>query len=353
MGWTLPRPLEEVPHRRLNPLTGQWVLVSPHRLKRPWQGRVESPAGERPPSYVPDCYLCPGNARAGGVRNPVYTDIFVFDNDFPALLADEPPAGSALDVDGVYRASPERGICRVVCYSPRHDLTMADMAPAGIRPVVDAWAEQDRELMAISWVQYVQIFENKGELMGCSNPHPHGQIWATEQMPYEPELEDRRLRESGGAAGLLETVYTHELREGSRIVCRNEEWLCVVPFWAAWPFETLLVPRRRIASLPEMLPDERDALADILKDLTGRYDRLFACSFPYTMGIHQAPKAGGAGEYWHLHFHFYPPLLRSATVRKFMVGFEMLGMPQRDLTPERAAGMLRELSSRPEGSAGG
>ncbi len=337
----LPDRLKEVPHRRLNPLTGQWVLVSPHRLQRPWQGRVEATAGDRPPSYLPDCYLCPGNARAGGVRNPDYTDIFVFDNDFPSLLLDEAPAGSTVDVAGAYRARPERGICRVVCYSPRHDLTMADMEPAAIRRVVDAWADQYRELMAVPWVHYVQIFENKGELMGCSNPHPHGQIWATEEVPNEPAVEDRSLRGYGGPGGLLEAVHAHESEDSSRVVCRNGDWLCVVPFWAAWPFETLLIPRRRVASLLEMTGEERDALASILKDLTVLYDRLFACSFPYTMGIHQAPKKDGAGEYWHLHFHFYPPLLRSATVRKFMVGFEMLGMPQRDLTPEQAAAMLR------------
>jgi UDPglucose--hexose-1-phosphate uridylyltransferase len=331
------------PHRRFNGLTGEWVLVSPHRTERPWQGQTERPPAEGVPAYDPACYLCPGNARAGGRRNPAYTGTFVFDNDFAALLPDTPPR--ALEREGLLRAESERGRCRVVCYSPRHDLTLARLDHAAVRRVVDVWAEQQRELGAVSWVRHVQIFENRGAQMGASNPHPHGQIWADERLPVEPAKELRRQREHLAERGtcLLCDYLALELREGERIVCLNEQFVALVPFWAVWPFETLVLPRAHRGALPELDGAERDGLADILGRLTRRYDRLFDVPFPYSMGFHQSPTDDAPHPEWHLHAHFYPPLLRSATVRKFMVGYELLAQPQRDLTAERAAERLREL----------
>ncbi|MBX3729633.1 MAG: UDP-glucose--hexose-1-phosphate uridylyltransferase [Candidatus Sumerlaeia bacterium] len=331
----------DTPHRRFNPLTGEWVLVSPHRLQRPWQGQREDVARESRPAHDPGCYLCPGNTRAGGVRNPDYAGTFVFDNDFPALL----PEGAAeqSEESGLLIARTERGICRVVCFSPRHDLSLAGLDLSAIRGLVDTWTDEFRALAARDFVRYVQIFENKGEMMGCSNPHPHGQIWATETVPDEPAREDACQREHFARRGrtLIGEVLELECAHGERVVCANHSWVAWVPFWAKWPFETLLAPRRAVADMTLLDGPERDGLADILSRLTRCYDALFACLFPYTMGFHQAPTDGKAHPHWHLHAHFYPPLLRSATVRKFMVGFEMLATPQRDLTPEAAAGMLR------------
>ena len=342
--------LAEHPHRRYNALTGEWILVSPHRARRPWQGQVEALPAEQRPVYDPGCYLCPGNERAGGARNPAYTGTYVFDNDFPALLADT-PSGDALEAEsgGLLVARSERGICRVVCFSPRHDMALANLEPPAIRRVIDTWAEQTVELGVHPAIRYVQIFENRGVMMGTSNPHPHGQIWATEHLPVEPAKEQARqlaYRAEHGHHCLLCDYLALELARGERIVCADDHFAVLVPFWATWPFETLVVSRRHAGSLPELGAAERDSLAGILRALTGRYDRLFQAVFPYSMGFHQRPakvdvEAQGV---WHLHAHFYPPLLRSATVRKFMVGFELLAMPQRDITPETAAQRLRDMS---------
>ncbi len=338
--------LSNQPHRRYNPLSGEWVLVSPHRTQRPWQGQVERSAPEQRPAYDPQCYLCPGNARAGGAVNPSYEQTFVFTNDYAALLPDTPDG--TFDRDGLLHAELACGTCRVVCFSPRHDLTIAEMDASALRLVVDTWVAQYEELGAQSWVNHVQVFENRGAMMGASNPHPHGQIWATSYLPQHVAREQNTQRDYYAANGrtLLSDYLALELAEGARIVCDNEHFVALVPFWAVWPFETLLISRRPIGALPDLLADERAGLAGILKRLTTRYDNLFEVSFPYSMGFHQRPTDGEAHPEWHLHAHFYPPLLRSATVRKFMVGFEMLGEAQRDITAEQAAERLRAQSER-------
>ena len=331
------------PHRRFNPLTREWVLVSPHRTQRPWQGQMEKPSVKAQPEYDPACYLCPGNARAGGVQNPRYSSTFVFNNDFAALKPGTPV--ERFERDGLLVAASEPGICRVVCFSPKHNLTIAGMEPADLRAVVDTWVEQYRSLGADPNIGYVQIFENRGEMMGASNPHPHCQIWASRALPNEPAKEQASLlewREQEGTCLLCEYAKL-EAAEGERTLDANDHFLTVVPFWAVWPFETMVIARRHLASLDQLSEAERDGLADILKRTTARYDRLFDVSFPYSMGFHQRPTDGAAHDEWHLHLHFYPPLLRSATVRKFLVGYEMLGTPQRDITPEAAAARLREL----------
>lgn len=331
--------LWEQPHRRFNPLTGGWVQVSPQRMGRPWQGET-APPDPPPPAYDPACYLCPGNTRVGGEVNPDYTGVYVFDNDFPALAEH---ADAAVSDDPLLRAEASAGVCRVICFSPDHGKSLARLAPQQLRAVVDCWADQSAELGAR--FAHVQLFENKGAMMGCSNPHPHGQVWASAHVPQEVATEDARQRaymaEHGRA--LLLDVAAREAA-GERVVEVNADWLVIVPFWAAWPFETLLLPRFAVQQMPQLSGDQRDSLATILKALTARYDGLFGVSFPYSMGWHQAPFVPGGAEHWQLHAHFYPPLLRSATVRKFMVGFEMLAEPQRDLTPERAAAMLRNVS---------
>ena len=331
-------------HRRYNPLTGEWVLVSPHRTRRPWQGQVEKPAIEERPRYDPACYLCPGNERAGGVRNPDYDGTFVFQNDFSALLPDVPP-GQAGDHELLLSES-ESGICRVICFSPRHDLTLPEMEAADIRKVVDLWSEQYEELGAMDEINHVQIFENKGSAMGCSNPHPHGQIWAQRSVPGESAKELAQMRRYVDDKGstLLGDYLAVELERRERLVCENDHFAALVPFWATWPFEIMILCKRRVASLLEMNDPEKDSLSDVLKRVTIRYDNLFLCSFPYSAGMHQAPTDGGVYEEWNWHMHFYPPLLRSATVRKFMVGYEMLADPQRDVTPESSAARLRGLS---------
>ncbi|HEX8139640.1 MAG TPA: UDP-glucose--hexose-1-phosphate uridylyltransferase [Pyrinomonadaceae bacterium] len=335
--------LNEIPHRRLNPLTREWVLVSPHRTKRPWQGQTEEVTPESQPRYDPTCYLCPGNVRAGGHVNPPYTSTFVFDNDFAALLP-AAPAGEIKEAE-LLVAESERGICRVVCFSPRHDLTLARMSVPEIRQVIDVWANQYQELGQMPFINHVQIFENRGAMMGASNPHPHCQIWAQQSIPNEAVKEQSAqadyFRMKG--ASLLADYLKLELQSGERLVYENAHFVALVPFWAVWPFETLVIGRRHTTSLDLLESQERDALADLLQKLTTRYDNLFRVSFPYSMGFHQRPTDGLAHEGSHLHLHFYPPLLRSATVRKFMVGYELLGMPQRDVTPEQAARMLREL----------
>ena len=336
--------LTDQPHRRLNALTREWVLVSPHRTQRPWQGQVEKKTVPTPVTYDPDCYLCPGNARAGGVRNPPYEGTFVFDNDFAALKPEVKTFEE--DRDGLLIAKSERGICRVVCFLPDHSLTVARMSVPEIRRVIDTWTAQYLELGAKDWINSVQIFENRGEMMGASNPHPHCQIWSNETLPNEhvKELASFRDFRAHRARCLLCEYLTLEQKDGTRIVCENEAFLAVVPFWAVWPFETLVLSKRHLGSFEQMEDPEKDALADVMKRLTTRYDNLFETSFPYTMGFHQRPTDGPAHEEWHFHAHYYPPLLRSATVRKFMVGYEMLGTPQRDITAESAAERLREVS---------
>ena len=338
--------LKEQPHRRLNPLTREWVLVSPHRTQRPWQGQVEEVAAEALPAYDPTCYLCPGNARAGGAANPAYTGTFVFDNDFAALRPETP--AEVIDEAGLIVAHGEPGVCRVVCFSPRHDLTLARMEVAEIREVVETWAGQYAELGALPCVNSVQIFENRGAMMGASNPHPHCQIWAQASLPNETakELAGLVAYYSASGASLLGDYLNLELKAGGRLVCANDHFVTLVPFWAVWPFETLVVSRRHVTGLDQLRDDEREALAEILKRTTTRYDNLFQVSFPYTLGFHQRPTDGQAHFAAHFHAHFYPPLLRSATVRKFMVGYEMLGTPQRDITAETAAERLRELSEK-------
>ncbi|MGC1385147.1 MAG: UDP-glucose--hexose-1-phosphate uridylyltransferase [Candidatus Acidiferrales bacterium] len=335
---------EKQSHRRLNPLTGEWVLVSPGRTNRPWQGQVESSASPAVPEYDPECYMCPGNKRAGGEVNPQYAKTYIFQNDFAALQPDQP---KQIHNDGdLMIAQSESGTCRVVCFSPRHDLTLARMTTPGIRSVVDVWADEYRELEGSPRVNYVTIFENRGSMMGASNPHPHGQIWANATIPNEPakELASFRNFRREHSECLLCSYLRLENANKERIICENEAFVTLVPFWAGWPFETMVVPKRHAGSIDELSVDERDGLADILRRLTTRYDNLFQVSFPYSLGFHQRPTDGEAHPEWHMHAHFFPPLLRSATVRKFQVGYEMLASPQRDITPESAARRLRELS---------
>jgi UDPglucose--hexose-1-phosphate uridylyltransferase len=334
----------QFPHRRYNPLRRQWVLVSPHRTQRPWQGEVNPSSGFSDVHYDPECYLCPGNRRAGGHITPRYESVFIFDNDYAALLPDspEPPP----DVSPLLHSERERGVCRVVCFHPDHSLTIPRMTLPEVRVVVDAWAQQYAELGSRPELRYVQIFENRGAMMGASNPHPHCQIWSTEHIPDElaQELESLRAYESEKHSCLLCDYLAVETKHQTRIVCENEHFVVLVPWWAVWPFETLLLSKRHVGSLTDFADAEKTAMADILRQATTRYDNLFETSFPYTMGFHQSPTDGEAHPEWHFHAHYYPPLLRSATVRKFMVGFEMLGMPQRDITPESAAERLRLLS---------
>lgn len=337
----------ESPHRRFNLLTREWVLVSPHRAKRPWLGQVEkTPAGALS-AYDPACYLCPGNERAGGVRNPSYTGTFAFDNDFSALLPDLPSEAHA-DESPLLRSEPERGLCRVICFSPRHDLTLPELDLPAIEAVLATWAEQSADLGARDFIRSVQVFENKGAIMGCSNPHPHSQVWASSLLPNEPgkELAAQTAHFNEHQRPLLADYLAEEHKRRERILASNDHFTVLVPFWAVWPFETLLVAHRPgLSHLTKLTSAEISSLAEILKDVTTRYDNLFEISFPYSMGFHQAPFDGQTHPEWTLHAHFYPPLLRSATVRKFMVGYEMLAMPQRDIAPESAAKQLSRVSN--------
>ena len=333
--------MELQPHRRYNPLTDEWILVSPHRTKRPWRGQIEKLPPQDKPSYDPGCYLCPGNERAGGARNPDYNSTFVFTNDFRSLLPDPPSSGE--NYHPLLKTQDVRGTCRVICFSPQHDLTLPEMAGTDIRKVVDVWADQIVELGHD--YRWVQVFENKGAMMGASNPHPHGQIWASDQLPTEPAKEDAQQRKYLDETGdvLLLKYADLETNHKERIVVTSQHWLALVPYWATWPFETLLLPRRHVLRLPHLDDEQRDDLAYILKTLLTKYDNLFETSFPYSMGWHGSPFTEGEYNHWQLHAHFYPPLLRSSTVKKFMVGYEMLAEPQRDLTPEQAAQRLRDL----------
>ena len=334
--------LAEHPHRRFDALTGEWVFVSPHRTKRPWQGKVEAAANPNRPAYDPGCYLCPGNARAGGSLTTKYDSTYVFTNDFAAFMPDTPAVSA--DRHPLLRAATHAGTCRVICFSPRHDLTLARMPVDAIRRVVDVWSEQIDEL-GRHW-RWVQVFENKGDIMGCSNPHPHGQIWAGDFLPVLPtkELAQQRQWFDAHQSPLLLDYAATELREGERVVAQDQHWLAVVPWWAVWPYETLILPRRHILRLPDLTAAERNSLADLLRRVLIHYDNLFECPFPYSLGWHGAPHDNGDYRGWQLHAHIYPPLLRSATVKKFMVGYEMLAEAQRDLTPEQAATRLRDVS---------
>lgn len=337
------------PHRRFNPLTREWVLVSPHRTERPWQGQTEPPEQESSQPYDPDCYLCPGNTRAGGAQNPSYSQTFVFDNDFAALQPDPPLSQLDIEGRGILVAQTESGICRVVCFSPRHDLTLSRMSPSEIRALVDTWIHEFQSLARNPGINYVQIFENRGLMMGCSNPHPHGQIWATSTIPNEPRKEQEAFaayQKRHGTCLLCDYIRIEEA-SGGRFVCGNEHFLAVVPFWAVWPYEILVLSKRHVADMGALDEEGRSALADILQGITSRYDSLFQVSCPYSMGFHQQPTDEREHEEWHFHAHFFPPLLRSASIRKFMVGFEMLGSPQRDITPEYAAEKLREAKPNP------
>lgn len=329
------------PHRRFNPLDGRWVLVSPHRARRPWQGEVTTATHEAAASYDPNCYLCPGNARAGGERNPAYAATFAFDNDYPALLAGAVPGGR--DEGGLFVARPVRGRCRVLCFSPRHDLPLALLTPAQVTGVVERWTDECAQLAALPYVRAVTAFENRGAMMGASNPHPHGQIWAESEIPSELAVETQRLRAYRDARGvcLLCSYVQREMETGERVIFADEQVVTVVPYWAVWPFEALVLPRAHVGALHDLTAGSRESLARAIADLTGRYDRLFAAPFPYSMGFHQRPFDEAAHDEWHVHAHYYPPLLRSANVRKYSVGYEMLAQQQRDLTPERAAERLR------------
>jgi UDPglucose--hexose-1-phosphate uridylyltransferase len=331
------------PHRRYNALRRSWVLVSPQRTARPWQGQTSKPAQAELLHYDPSCYLCPGNHRAGGVTNPQYTGVFAFDNDYPALLPTLEAEGVPAS-DGLLIAEPEAGRCRVVCFDPDHSLTLADMPVASIETVVAAWQDETRTLGALPEIHYVEIFENRGAMMGASNPHPHCQIWATGHVPDEPKLEGDAQREYFESHGrtLLADYLAQELKSGERLICENDEFAAVVPFWAVWPFETLILPKHPAGSFLDLNSAQASGLAAMLKRVTQTYNNVFQVSFPYTMGFHQRPVDGKPYPEWTFHAHFYPPLLRSAEIRKFMVGFEMLGMPQRDITAEGAAATLRK-----------
>ncbi len=337
------------PHRRYNPLKGEWLLVSPHRAKRPWQGQEDAPDLAQRPAHDPACYLCPGNARVTGEVNPAYAGTYVFANDFAALAPDTPPPPIPAG-DSLFQISGARGEARVICFSPDHGKSLPELPLSAIEGVVDTWSEQSA-LLGENYA-HVQVFENKGAMMGCSNPHPHGQIWASEHVPDEVAREDHTQGQwlaTHGTAMLLALAEAEA--GGERVVVQTEHWLAIVPFWAAWPFEVLLLPRFAVTRLPDLSGEQRADLARVLSELTIRYDNLFSCSFPYSMGWHGAPFRPGSEPlrqsdrtHWQLHAHFYPPLLRSASVRKFMVGYEMLAEPARDLTPEQAAAALRKVS---------
>ena len=334
----------ETPHRRYNILTGDWILVSPHRTKRPWQGKSEEPAQFSTIAHDPDCYLCPTNTRASGDINPDYKEPYAFTNDFAALL---PGSDENTVKDGFLRAEPETGVCRVVCFSPNHSLTLPLMESTDIEKVIKLWQQEYESLGSNPQINHVQIFENKGAVMGCSNPHPHGQIWAQKSIPQEvlKKTMNQEVYFNENESSLLGDYLLQELLSGERIVYANDHFVVLVPFWAIWPYETMIVPKRRVARITDLTDEEVASYALAIKILTSKYDNVFKTSFPYSSGIHQAPTDGKEHLAWHLHMSFYPPLLRSATVKKFMVGYELFANPQRDISAEQAASTLRQQSS--------
>ena len=334
--------LQDYSHKRLNILTGEWILVSPHRAKRPWQGQNEKVSDEKRPVHDPSCYLCAGNKRVNGEQNPDYKDVFVFTNDFAALQTSSPNFSVS---DGLFIAKSEQGICRVICFSPDHSKSLADMDVESITKVVAKWQEEYLSLGSNTSINYVQIFENKGAVMGCSNPHPHGQIWSQSTLPNEVDKKDKQQRAYFQKHGksLLGDYLKQELKVNERVIYQNEDFVVLTPFWAVWPFETMIVPKSQMDAITRMTTIQSHMFADAISKITKAYDELFECSFPYSSGIHQAPTDGKDNSHWHWHMSFYPPLLRSATVKKFMVGYEMFGSPQRDITAEQAAQRLKDL----------
>ncbi len=334
--------LDNYAHRRYNILTGEWILVSPHRTKRPWQGKTEDPKAPKKVNYDPGCYLCPGNKRAGGEKTPEYKRPYTFVNDFSSLLPDTE------DFDykkGLFHAESEKGICKVVCFSPDHSLTLPLMEVEDITEVIKTWKKEFQELGSHDFINYVQIFENKGAIMGCSNPHPHGQIWSQKSIPTEILKKSAKFSEywKANKRSLLADYLEQELETGERILAENKHFVALVPFWAVWPFEAMIIPRKHLQHIGQLNEEEEKAYAEIIKRLTIKYDNLFKTSFPYSSGIHQAPTDEKEYPEWHFHMSFYPPLLRSATVKKFMVGYEMFAGPQRDITAEQAAKRLNDL----------
>ncbi len=334
--------LQDYSHKRYNILTGEWVLVSPHRAKRPWQGQNEAVNNEKRPTYDESCYLCAGNTRINGEVNPKYEDVFIFTNDFAALQKDSPDFSVN---DGLLIAESEKGICKVICFSPDHSKSLADMSAEEIQKVVFAWQKEYKELGDNELINYVQIFENKGAVMGCSNPHPHGQIWSQSTLPNEVDKKNTQqlnyFKDKNNS--LLGDYLKQELEKNERIIYQNNAFVVLIPFWAVWPFEAMIAPKAHKTNILELNDDEALLYADAIAVLTKAYDKIFNTSFPYSSGIHQAPTNGEDNSHWHWHMSFYPPLLRSATVKKFMVGYEMFGTPQRDISAEKAAQMIRDL----------
>ncbi|WP_405608252.1 UDP-glucose--hexose-1-phosphate uridylyltransferase [Polaribacter sp. Asnod1-A03] len=333
--------LQDYSHKRFNILTGEWVLVSPHRAKRPWQGQNEAVNNEKRPTYDENCYLCAGNTRINGEVNPEYKDVFVFTNDFAALQNDSPSFNVN---DGLLKAQSETGICKVICFSPDHSKSLADMSSLEIQKVVFAWQKEYKELSENPKINYVQIFENKGAVMGCSNPHPHGQIWSQSTLPNEVDKKNTQQLNyfNKNKSSLLGDYLSQELENKERIIFENDGFVVLVPFWAVWPFEAMIVPKKHLANILEMNDEETLQYGEAIAVLTKAYDKIFNTSFPYSSGIHQSPTDGNENKHWHWHMSFYPPLLRSASVKKFMVGYEMFGSPQRDITAEQAVKMIKD-----------